>query len=131
MPITVTTDADSELVDVTERVAAAHDLAGDGTCLAHVHHTTAALFVQEAEPRLRSDVIEALAGIAPADAGYAHDQLDGNAHAHLRAAILGPSVTIPVRNGALDLGQWGTILLAEFDGPRERRLSVTAVGAAD
>jgi thiamine phosphate synthase YjbQ (UPF0047 family) len=41
-----------------------------------------------------------------ADAGYAHDPLDGNAHAHLRAAVLGPSVTVPVRDGDLDLGRW-------------------------
>jgi secondary thiamine-phosphate synthase enzyme len=127
MSFTVETESATDLVDVTDRLTAAHDLAGDGACLAHVPHTTAALFVQEAEPRLQADLLDALASVFPADAGYAHDQLDGNAHAHLRAAVLGPSVMVPVWDGDLALGRWGSVLLAEFDGPRERRISVTSL----
>ena len=97
-----------------------------GICVCTVQHTTAALIVQEAEPRLLEDLESFLADVVP-DTGWAHDQLDGNADAHLRAALLGPSVTVPVSDGELALGTWQSILLVECDGPRRRSVTVRAL----
>ena len=125
MRFTVDTDARLTTVDVTDRVArAVPDDLESGLCTAFVEHTTAALVVQENEPRLRDDLETFLADLVP-EAGHAHDELDGNADSHLRATLLGPSVTIPVEDGSLATGTWQSILLVECDGPRTRRVSVT------
>lgn len=131
MTFQVDTDARLTTVDVTDRVRAAiPDELATGTCTAFVHHTTAALVVQEDEPRLRGDVESFLGDLVP-DEGHAHDELDGNADSHLRATLLGPDVTLPVRDGDLATGTWQSILLVECDGPRSRRISVTTVPGTD
>ena len=126
MELDVSTSATTEVVDVTERVQdAIDDDAGSGTATAFVPHTTAGVVVNEAEPRLVSDVEEALAAFVPSDREYSHDEVDDNAAAHLRAILLGESVTVPVEDGRLALGTWQSILFVECDGPRSRRLRVT------
>lgn len=92
-----------------------------------VLHTTAALTVNEAESNLLTDV-ESFLEEAVDDGGWAHDSLDGNGDSHLRAMLVGPSVTVPVAGGALDLGTWQSVLLVECDGPRSRRVSVHVDG---
>ncbi|MFC4246424.1 secondary thiamine-phosphate synthase enzyme YjbQ [Natribaculum luteum] len=130
MTFTVDTDARLTTVDVTDRVANAVPEAVDrGVCTAFVEHTTAALVVQENEPRLRGDVETFLSDLVPNE-GHAHDELDGNADSHLRATLLGPSVTVPVEDGSLAVGTWQSILLVECDGPRTRRVSVTTTAAS-
>ena len=125
MRFTVDTEARLTTVDVTDHVArAVPDDLETGLCTAFVEHTTAALVVQENEPRLRGDLENFLADLVP-DEGHAHDELDGNADSHLRATLFGPSVTIPIEDGALATGTWQSILLVECDGPRTRRVSVT------
>ena len=128
MTFSVETDARLTPVDVTDRVAdvVPDDLAA-GTATAFVQHTTAALVVQEDEPRLREDLESFLSDLVP-DEGHAHDQLDGNADSHLRATVLGPGVTIPVEDGDLAVGTWQSILLVECDGPRTRTVHVTTTG---
>lgn len=127
MELQVETDARTTTVDVTERVReAVPEDCESGLCTVFVEHTTAAVVVQEAEPRLRGD-IETLIGDVVPDEGHAHDELDGNADSHLRAMLLGPDTTVPVTDGDLALGTWQSILLVECDGPRTRRLSVTVV----
>lgn len=127
MRFRVDTDEKLTTVDVTEAIAdRVPDDCERGVCTAFVEHTTAALVVQEDEPRLRGDVESFLDDLVPDD-GHAHDALDGNADSHLRATLLGPSVTVPVEGGDLALGTWQSILLVEFDGPRSRTISVTAV----
>lgn len=130
MHLQIDTDARTALLDVTDRV---HDALPDdcesGLCTIFVEHTTAAVIVQENESRLRSDIVSTLGDLVP-DEGHAHDELDGNGDAHLRAMLLGPSVTVPVTEGDLELGTWQSILLVECDGPRTRRLSVTTVERA-
>ncbi|WIV66231.1 secondary thiamine-phosphate synthase enzyme YjbQ [Natrialbaceae archaeon AArc-T1-2] len=124
---TVDTDARLTTVDVTDTVAdAVPDDHADGVCTAFVEHTTAGLVVQENESRLRADLESFLSGLVP-DEGHAHDRIDDNADSHLRATLLGPSVTVPVVDGGLALGTWQSILLVECDGPRTRRVRVTAV----
>jgi secondary thiamine-phosphate synthase enzyme len=124
----VTTDDRLAVVDVTEEVEAA--VTGDvsGTATVFVEHTTAAVTVNEAESRLLGDFEQALAGLVP-DEGWAHDALDGNADSHVRAMLVGPSVTVPVRSGSLALGTWQSVLLLECDGPRTRTISVTITPA--
>ncbi|MCU4740296.1 secondary thiamine-phosphate synthase enzyme YjbQ [Natronoglomus mannanivorans] len=125
MGFDVATDDRLTTVDVTDRIGAAiPEDCREGVCTVFVQHTTAALVVQENEPRLRGDLESFLSGLVP-DEGHAHDELDGNADAHLRATLLGPSVTVPVEDGALALGRWQSIFLVECDGPRTRRVSVT------
>ncbi|RZV08914.1 secondary thiamine-phosphate synthase enzyme [Natrinema hispanicum] len=128
MTFSVDTDARLTTVDVTDQVAAAvSDDLESGLCTAFVRHTTAGLVVQENEPRLRGDIETFLGDLVP-DEGHAHDELDGNADSHLRAALVGPDVTIPVENGQLALGTWQSVLLLECDGPRTRTVTVTTVG---
>ena len=125
MAFEVSTDDRLTTVDVTDRVR--ERVPGDcesGVCTAFVEHTTAGLAIQENEPRLRGDIESFLRDLVP-DGGHAHDELDGNADSHLRATLLGPSVTIPVEDGRLATGTWQSVLLVECDGPRTRRVSVT------
>jgi secondary thiamine-phosphate synthase enzyme len=122
---TVSTDARLDVVDVTDRVAAALPGDAEGTCTVFVEHTTAGVVVQEAESRLVADIERAVGDLVP-DEGWRHDELDGNADAHLRAMLLGEHVTVPVSDGELDLGGWQSILFVECDGPRSRTVRVVA-----
>ncbi len=114
-------------VDVTDRVADAIPDDADGLCNVFVEHTTAGVTVNEAERRLLEDV-EAFLRDAVADEGWRHDEIDDNADSHLRAALVGNGVTIPVADGDLSLGTWQSVLFVECDGPRTRRVRVTTVG---
>lgn len=107
---------------MTGRVEEALPSDAEGTCTVFVRHTTAGVAVNEAESRLLSDVESFLADLVP-DGGWAHDRIDDNADSHLRALLLGPSVTLPVSDGRLDLGTWQSVLLVECDGPRTRTVS--------
>lgn len=128
MSIQVTTDGPIDVVDVTEQVAAEIPDIDAGVCTVFVEHTTAAISINEAEPRLIDDIEQFVESLSAPD-GWSHDTLDGNADAHLRTSLLDRSVSIPVRDGDLALGTWQSILLIECDGPRTRSLSVTTVPA--
>lgn len=121
----IRTDERVTTVDITDEVADALPADVSGTCTVFVRHTTAAVSVNEAEPRLRSDIERAVADLVP-ESGWSHDELDGNADAHLRSMLLGRDVTLPVVNGDLDLGTWQSVLLVECDGPRTRTVTVVA-----
>ncbi len=96
-----------------------------GLCHVMVLHATAAIAVNEnADPNIGVDLLSALDGAIPDHAGWLHDRIDNNAHAHIKAAIVGPSETIPVEGGELQLGTWQGLMLLEFDGPRERKVAV-------
>lgn len=124
MPIEVATDERVAVVDVTDRVAAAVPDGADGAATVFVEHTTAGVTVNEAEARLLGDLETVLEQLVPAHGGWEHDALDGNADAHLRAMLLGESVTVPVADGDLALGSWQSVLLVECDGPRRRTIEV-------
>ncbi|MFC7227435.1 secondary thiamine-phosphate synthase enzyme YjbQ [Salinirubellus salinus] len=119
----VETERRLQLLDVTDRVEAALPADATGTCTVFVRHTTCGVVVNEAESRLLGDV-ETFLRETVADEGWAHDELDGNADSHLRALLLGPSETLPVTDGSLDLGTWQSVLLVECDGPRTRTAEV-------
>ena len=120
-----------ELLDITARVAEAVTSSGvaDGVVVVSSTHTTAGITVNEnADPDVVRDVLQGLERIVPRDAGWRH--VEGNSDAHLKTSILGVSVTLPVQLGRPALGTWQAIYLAEFDGPRTRKVEVTVVSGA-
>lgn len=128
--IEIVTSRQIEIVDITDGIERYVNDCGreKGICLVYSLHTTTALIINEADEALLNDILKLMEKIAPQAAGYQHDRGDGNAHAHLRAALLGNSVIIPVENGGLALGTWQRILFIEMDGPRKRRLSIRIIG---
>ena len=121
-----------ECIDLTDRVRAVVKRAGieAGLCHVMVLHSTAAVVVNEFDdPNIGKDVLSALDRAVPDHAGWLHDRIDDNAHAHIKATLLGPSELVPVKDGDLLLGTWQRILLVELDGPRSRKVSVTILRA--
>jgi secondary thiamine-phosphate synthase enzyme len=122
----VSTTRREEFVDVTSRVrevVTAHGIR-EGAVLVSSPHTTAGVTVNEnADPDVVRDLLHGLARISPRDGGWRH--YEGNSDAHLKTAMVGVSVLLPVRDGGLALGRWQAIYFAEFDGPRTRHLDVT------
>jgi secondary thiamine-phosphate synthase enzyme len=115
-----------EVVDLTDRVSGivGASAVAEGTCTVFVRHATAAIVINEnADRGFRLDLVNALAKLFP-EGVWEHDKIDDNGAAHLKAALLGPSETIPVRAGRLLLGTWQGIALVECDGPREREIVV-------
>jgi len=128
----VATEAGKECIDLTDRVRAIVKRAGveAGLCHVIVLHSTAAVVVNEFDdPNIGKDVLSALDRAVPDHAGWLHDRIDDNAHAHIKATLLGPSELVPVKDGDLLLGTWQRILLVELDGPRSRKVSVTILRA--
>jgi secondary thiamine-phosphate synthase enzyme len=130
MPIPVSSSERVEVIDVTAQVdQEIPDGAESGICTVFVRHTTAGVVVNENEQRLLSDIEGFLEEVAPYDGGYRHDSIDDNADAHLRAILLGESVTVPISGGKLDLGTWQSVLFVEADGPRPRQIAVVTIPA--
>ncbi|MCI2429631.1 secondary thiamine-phosphate synthase enzyme YjbQ [Candidatus Acetothermia bacterium] len=120
------TQAKQEMIDITERLQRAlRELgANNGVAVLFVPHTTAAITINEnADPAVKEDILTALGKLVPAGAYYKH--AEGNAHAHIKASLIGHSVTIPIQEGKLQLGTWQGVLFCEFDGPRTRELWLT------
>jgi len=120
--IEIATHNATEFLDITTLVqkAIAENGFRDGLCHLFVPHTTAAIISNENEPNLLRDLSLQLERLVPTRGGYHHP--DGNAYAHIKASILGPSLSIFVKDGKLQLGTWQSIFFCEFDGPRSRRL---------
>ena len=115
-----------EMVDITGRVEEflREAKVSDGLCLVFVPHATAAVVINEnADPNVCQDILDALGRLIP-EGSWRHDRVDNNAAAHIKATMLGPSETIAVRGGRLRLGTWQSVMLVEFDGPRERTVIV-------
>lgn len=123
--ITVSTDERLGAIDITDRIEAALPADAAGTVTVFIEHTTAGIAINEAERRLLDDFEAALSQLVPDD-GWAHDELDGNADAHVRSLFVGPGETVPVEDGSLALGTWQSVLLLECDGPRTRTVRVIA-----
>ncbi len=125
----VQTGTREETVDITAQVRAAvtRSKVRDGICVVSSSHTTAAVFVNEnADPDVRTDLLQALRRAVPDGPGYRH--AEGNAPAHIKAVLIGNEVTLSVRDGDLVLGTWQGIYFAELDGPRARTATVTVIG---
>ena len=127
--IEVPTRSHDELVDITDQVQKVVSQSGIKTGLCHVFvpHTTAGLTLNENwDPAVRRDMLMALGKMVPWDDDYQHGE--GNSAAHVKASLMGFSHTLLVEDGRLTLGSWQGIYLAEFDGPRRRRVLVDVLG---
>ncbi len=127
----VKTSAHATLVAITRNVQRCVETLGlqNGLVNCFVLHTTCGLTVNEnADPDVVHDLLARLDRLAPWQ--FHEDRhREGNSAAHLKSSLLGSSLTIPVENGRLSLGTWQGIYLGEFDGPRNRTVSVTAIGS--
>jgi secondary thiamine-phosphate synthase enzyme len=128
-----TTGGNGDVVDLTAGVASVVEAAGSvtaGIATVFVPGATAAVTTMEHELGNVSDLRGLLDRLVPPDDAYRHNELnhDTNAHAHIRAALVGPSETIPIEAGRLLLGTWQQIVLIDFDDrPRERTVLVSVV----
>jgi secondary thiamine-phosphate synthase enzyme len=123
------TEGDGDVIDITDGVQSVVAQAGtdNGVVSVFVPGTTAAVTTMEYEPGGVHDLREALDRLVPREGSYEHNRLnnDTNSHAHIRAAIVGPSETLPLRDGRLDLGTWQQVVLIDFDDrPRQRTVMV-------
>jgi len=127
--ISVSTSKKQEMVDITEEVSSIVKKSNikEGLCNVYAMHATAAIVVNEnADPNICLDTIEALNNLVK-EGVWRHDRIDNNAASHIKATIVGPSETIPVKNCQLQLGTWQGIMLFELDGPRRNRKVVINV----
>jgi len=123
--IEIKTKARNELVDITQQVVKVVKEAGiaEGICVVVVPHTTAGVTVNEnADPSVKADIIAKLGELVPAGERYRHQE--GNADAHIKAALVGTSESLLVQGGTLALGTWQGVFFCEFDGPRTRQVWV-------
>ena len=123
------TAGDGDVIDLTDGVQSVLDSSGveSGIVSVFVPGSTAAVTAMEHEPGGVQDLRATLDRLIPAEGRYEHNRLnnDTNSHAHIRAAIVGPSETLPVRGGRLDLGTWQQVVLIDFDDrPRQRTVVV-------
>jgi len=122
---TVRTPSHACMIDITSQVRqiVAQSGVAEGWCIVYIPHTTAGVTINEnADPTVQSDILQALDRMVPWRGGYEH--AEGNAAAHVKASLLGSSQTVLVVGGQLRLGIWQGVFLAEFDGPRARRVWV-------
>ncbi|HOS96738.1 MAG TPA: secondary thiamine-phosphate synthase enzyme YjbQ [Deltaproteobacteria bacterium] len=117
----IKTTARIQLVDITAQVRGVlrNEHLTSGVAVVYVPHTTCGITINEnADPAVKEDITAALGRLVPEDGGYRH--AEGNADAHIKASLVGSSVSVIVESSSLVLGTWQGIYLAEFDGPRKR-----------
>ena len=121
----------TEMIDITSRVqkAVRESCVDEGLCHVYVPHTTAGVTINEnADPSVTRDILMELNKRIPLDDGYVHTE--GNSAAHIKASLMGSSLTVPVTGGVLQLGVWQGIYFCEFDGARRRRVLVTVMSGS-
>jgi secondary thiamine-phosphate synthase enzyme len=132
--ISVSTRGKEDIQNVTAKINRSLEGANieTGICLVSVPHTTCGLTVNEDErgliedfKRLSAEMLEELRR----HQDFQHDRIDSNASAHLTSSLLGFSISVPIRDGRLYLGTWQSVFLVECDGPRTRKLDITALGS--
>jgi len=129
LEFTIPTNKKQELIDITGKISLIikKSKVKTGICNVFAAHATAAIIINENfDPDICLDLLDALNKLIPTGI-WRHDKIDGNADAHIKSAVLGPSKTIPVKNGELELGRWQSIMLAELDGPRSNRKIIVNV----
>ena len=124
--INVKTKSSFEIVNITGYVnkIVAKSRISEGSLIVFTPHTTTAITINEDEPGLVSDILKKISDLVPKGQGYSHDRIDSNAHAHILASIIGPSIAIPISKGKAALGTWQSILFIELDGPKNRKVFV-------
>ncbi|RPI92526.1 MAG: YjbQ family protein [Chloroflexi bacterium] len=131
--LSLSTRGDADIHDITAQVASLILKSGltSGTATIFCPSSTSALTTIEYEGGALSDLRRLFEEIVPTDREYAHNERwhDGNGHSHVRAALLGPSLTIPFVEGQLTLGTWQQVIYLDFDNrPRQRKLVVQLIG---
>jgi secondary thiamine-phosphate synthase enzyme len=131
--LTFDTKGSGDLLNITEELSNLLEASGlnKGSLTVFVIGSTAAITTFEYEPGMIQDMRELYEKLIPSNRHYRHDETwgDANGYSHLRAALQGPSLTIPFENGRLLLGTWQQVVLAEFDNrPREREIAVQMIG---
>ncbi len=129
----LSTTADMDVIDLSEAIERFLDQASvaDGLLLVFTPGSTAGVTTLEYESGCVADLKRAMEQLAPRNAEYRHNLRwgDGNGYSHIRAALLGPSLVVPIRDGKVDTGTWQQIVLCDFDNrPRRRRVTLQAVG---
>jgi secondary thiamine-phosphate synthase enzyme len=132
--LSIETSGDGEVIDLTSEAqkAIANSALRDGLCTVFVAHSTCGMTTIEFEPGCNADLNTVLERLAPASDRWEHNErnADTNGHSHVRAALVGPSVTVPFRAGELTLGVWQKIVCVDFDDrPRRRTVVVQLLGA--
>jgi secondary thiamine-phosphate synthase enzyme len=128
--ISLRTERRTQLLDITEQVELALNGAnGAAAALVYVPHTTAGVTINEdIDPVLAADLEQAMEKVVEDGWTWKHDDEDGpNAPSHMRASLISPEVLVPLQEGKLALGRYQGIFFCEFDGPRERKVYVTAL----
>jgi secondary thiamine-phosphate synthase enzyme len=133
---TLQSEGCTEITDITKivREAIQQFPVSAGIALINTMHTTCALFINEFQSALIDDLKGLVERLVPERAGYRHDDPRysdcerGNAHSHLRAALLGRSIAVGVNDGELTLGRFQSVIFAEFDGPRKREIVIQVIG---
>jgi len=126
--VSIKTNARVDMVDITHLVRQEVEKEGvtDGLCVVYVPHTTSGVTINEgADPAVCSDIIKKLKQLVPSNDGYRH--MEGNSDSHIKASLMGSSVTVLVEGGCLVLGAWQKIFYCEFDGPRSRKFFVKTI----
>jgi secondary thiamine-phosphate synthase enzyme len=134
--LTLSTEERTEVSDVTKLVRDAIQQfpISAGIALINTLHTTCALFINEFQSALIDDLKHLIEQLVPERGGYRHDDPRvsdcerGNAHSHLRAALIGRSIAVGINNTELTLGRFQSIIFAELDGPRRREISIQVIG---
>jgi secondary thiamine-phosphate synthase enzyme len=122
------TKSQKQFVNITPEVQSAVRESGveNGICVVYVPHTTAGVTINEAaDPSVVEDAQNALRGLVPRAGNYSH--AEGNADSHIQTMMMGPSVSLIVEGGQLQLGTWQGVFFCEFDGPRSRTAKVQCV----
>ena len=128
--ISLKTERRTQLLDITSEVEKALNGAnGAAAALVYVPHTTAGVTINEdIDPVLANDLEQAMEKIVEDGWSWGHDDADGpNAPSHMRASLMSPEVLVPLSEGKLALGRYQGIFFCEFDGPRDRKVYVTAL----
>ena len=126
--ININTKSRSDMIDITAAVAEEVLKSGisEGICTVYVPHTTAGITINEgADPAVCSDILYSLEKLVPPGANYRH--MEGNADSHIKASMIGSSVSVLVEKGRLLLGTWQKTFFGEFDGPRSRKIYLKVV----
>jgi secondary thiamine-phosphate synthase enzyme len=131
--ITVTSNGENDMIDITRQTDEAIKGSGlqDGIVAIFVSGSTASITTIEYEVGLKNDFPKMLTRIAPSEIEYEHDNTwhDGNGHSHVRASLIGPSLTVPFKDKTLMLGTWQQIILLEMDvRPRKRKIVLQMIG---
>ena len=125
----ISTENRYELVDITEEVEeiVKESKIEDGLVLVFVPHSTAGVVLTENEKGLKNDWLEIFKKLT-SGIDFEHNKIDDNADSHLLSGLIGQGKVLPIKDGKIIRGTWQQIFLAEFDGPRERKVIVEIIG---